>query len=57
MADNLKLLQNNDSLSGTVDEQMIYCFTIYDLNDDGYIRFDFLILKPCSLKGYVARRR
>ena len=26
---------------GTVDEQMIYCFTIYDLNDDGYIRFDF----------------
>lgn len=25
-------------LTGTIEEQMIYCFTIYDLNDDGYIR-------------------
>ena len=24
---------------GTVSEQMNYCFTVYDLNDDGYIRY------------------
>ena len=25
-------------IPGTADEQMNFCFTIYDLNDDGYIR-------------------
>ena len=32
---------------GTLDEQMNFCFTIYDLNDDGYIRFhleDFSVI-------------
>ena len=27
---------------GTIDEQLNFCFTIYDLNDDGYIRWELI---------------
>ena len=35
-----------------MDEQMIYCFTIYDLNDDGFISKEEMLtmMKTCLVK-------
>ena len=37
---------------GSVSEQMNYCFTVYDLNDDGYISKEEMItmMKTCLVK-------
>ena len=38
--------------SGTTDEQTNYCFSIYDLNDDGYISKEEMLtmMKTCLVK-------
>ena len=41
------------SISGSEEEQIVFCFTIYDLNGDGYISKEEMItmLKSCLMTG------
>lgn len=40
------IMGHNVFLKGTMDEQIEYCFNIYDLNADGFIRY--IALNNCS---------
>ena len=38
------IMGHNVFLKGTMDEQIEYCFNIYDLNADGFIRWNVIII-------------
>ena len=44
------------NMKGTIEEQLNFCFTVYDLNDDGYIR-SLMVPIVRSKILFSARRR